>query len=386
MTVAESKKVLAAILACVAIFGLTLGLSRPLLSIILESRDISRTLIGLNATMPAFGMLLSAPIIPMLTQRFGMKAFLIACLAIDLCAFLCYPLFDFLYAWFAIGVVTGAAGNCLLVASETWINEVVVDKNRGKILGFYNAIFAGTLAVGPLVIPVIGIHGWAPFLVGAFFMLLASIPLFWIDSVKPIIQGKPSFSITSFIIVAPVLIYAVLLFSWSQTAGAALLPIYGIRNGLDNASAALMLTVSGIGAVVFAYPVGCLADKMDRFTLLMMCGIAIVAGALLLPLVIQHKQLLWVLLFFWGASFSGLYIVVLTMIGQRFRGINLTVANAALGMIWGIGSLTGSPITGLAMDIWDPEGFPIVFSIASVGFICFALIRWILAKDKRAVI
>ena len=386
MSLTEQNRVLAAILACVAIFGITLGLSRPLLSLILESRDISRTLIGLNATMPAFGMLLSAPLMPTLIRKFGIKTFLIGCLFVDLCMFLSYPLFDFIYAWFVIGIMTGAAGNCLLVTSETWINEIVDDQNRGKVLGFYNAIFAATIAVGPVIIPIIGIQGWFPFLIGAFFILLASIPLFWLGTSSPTMQGKPAFNILSFVLVAPILIFATLLFSWSQTAGGALLPVYGVRNGMDNGSAALMLTVSGCGAVLMAYPVGWLADKMNRFGLLMICALGTAIGAYLLPIAMESRIMLWPLLFFWGSSFAGLYVVILTMVGQRFRGMDLAIANLSIGVVWGVGSLTGPSLTGVAMDVWDPEGFAIVFGVSSTLFLLFAISRWLLAKDKSVVI
>ena len=69
------NKALFAIFACVAMYGLTLGLSRPLLALILEARDIERSIIGLNAAMPAIGIFLSTPFIPMLVEKLGMQRF-----------------------------------------------------------------------------------------------------------------------------------------------------------------------------------------------------------------------------------------------------------------------------------------------------------------------
>ena len=283
-------------------------------------------------------------------------------------------------------MMIGVTTNCLLVTSETWINEIVSDTNRGRLMGLYNALFTAAIALGPLVIPVTGIEGWTPFLVGALFIALAAIPLFWTGSHYLSPHEEASFNIFSFVFVAPTLVAAVLLFAWKETAGMSLLPVYGIRSGLSEAQAAIMLTVSGLGGVTLAYPVGWLADKFNRYWMLVLCGVGTLSGTFLLPYVIGMDHLLWVLLFVWGGLFTGMYTVVLTIVGQRFRGRELVTANISIGVLWGIGSLTGPSITGVAMDIWDPQGFPLVFIAAGLLFVLFATGRWLLIKDKSAVL
>ncbi len=386
MYTAERKRALATIFACTTIYGMTLGLIRPLLALILESRGVDRTFIGLNASMPAFGMMLISPFIPGLIVSFGIKHFLFGCLIVDVCMILFYPLFDTLYAWFVIGFIAGAATNALLVASETWINEIAVDASRGRVLGTYNAMLIAAMAFGPLIIPVTGIHGWTPFLVGAGFVMLASIPLFWAGESTLTLHGESSFTFVSFVMIAPTLSFAVILFAWKEFAAAALLPVYGISSGMDVPGAAVMLSVLGIGGVVLTFPFGWLADHMDRYLLLIFCGIGILAGAVLLPFVINAGFSLWLMLFCWGGVFTGLYTVILTIVGQRFRGLELAVANVSIGVIWGIGSLTGPSVTGVAMDIWDPQGFPIMFMVASAAFVLFAIVRWSGAKDRSKVL
>ena len=375
-----------AIFASVAIYGFTMGLSRPLLALILEARGIDRTFIGLNAAMPAIGVLLSAPFIPMFVEKLGMRRFLLVCLALDLCVLLQYPRFDHLYVWYALSMMIGVTTNCLLVTSETWINEIVDDAGRGRLMGIYNALIAATMALGPLVIPATGIEGWTPFLVGAFFIAMAAIPLFWTGSHYLSPHEESSFNIATFMFVAPTLVAAVLLFAWKETAGLSLMPVYGIRSGLSEAEAALMLTVSGLGGVSLAYPVGWLADRFNRYWILVLCGLIALTGAISLPYIIGVGVLLWILLFIWGGVFAGLYTVVLTIVGQRFRGRELVTANISIGVLWGIGSLTGPSITGIAMDLWDPQGFPLVFIAASLLFILFATGRWLLSSDKSAVL
>ena len=382
----KQNKPLFAIFGCVAIYGFTMGLSRPLLALILEMRGIDRTFIGLNAAMPAIGILLSVPFIPIFIEKLGMQRFLVLCLALDVCLLLQFPRFDHLYIWFALSMMIGATTNCLLVTSETWINEIVDDANRGRFMGIYNTLIAAAVALGPLVIPATGIEGWTPFLVGAFFIALAAIPLFWAGSYHLSAHEESSFNIFSFMFVAPTLVAAVLLFAWKETASMSLLPVYGIRSGLNESEAAIMLTVLGLGGVSLAYPTGWLADKFNRYGMLILCGVGALSGSLLLPYVIGVDILLWILLFIWGGLFAGLYTVVLTIIGQRFRGRELVTANISIGVLWGIGSLTGPSVTGIAMDLWDPQGFPLVFIAASLLFVLFATGRWLSGKEKSTIL
>ena len=382
----NKNKALFAIFACVAMYGFTLGLSRPLLALILESRDIDRSIIGLNAAMPAIGIFLSTPFIPMLVEKLGMQRFLVLVLMVDLVVLLQFPRFDHLYVWFFLGMFLGAMTNCMLVASETWINEIVDDANRGRLMGLYNALLAATVAMGPLVIPAVGIQGWAPFLVGACFVALAALPLLWTGPHRLSAHDEPTFNLFSFMWLAPTLVAAVLLFSLKETAGNSLLPVYGTRSGMSEAEAAIMLTVVGVGGVSLSYPMGWLADRFNRYGLLVFCGLCALAGAVLLPYAMDAGILLYPLLFGWGGAFAGMYTAVLTIIGQRFRGRDLVTANVSLGMLWGIGSLIWPSLTGVAMDIRDPDGFPLVFIAVSLLFVLFASGRWLLSRDKSAVL
>ena len=382
----NKNKALFAIFACVAMYGFTLGLGRPLLALILEARGIDRGIIGVNAAMPAIGIFLSTPFIPMLVEKLGMRRFLLLVLAVDVIVLLQFPRFDHLYAWFFLGIFLGAMTNCMLVTSETWINEIVDDANRGRLMGLYNALLAATVAMGPLVIPAVGIQGWAPFLVGACFIALAALPLLWTGPHRLSTHDESSFNIFSFLWVAPTLVAAVLLFSLKETAGNSLLPVYGIRSGMNEAEAAIMLTVIGIGGVSLAYPMGWLADRFNRYGLLVFCGLCGLAGAVLLPYAMDAGIFLYLLLFCWGGVFAGMYTTVLTIIGQHFRGRDLVTANVSLGMLWGVGSLVWPPVTGVAMDIRDPGGFPLVFIAASLLFVLFASGRWLLGRDRSRVL
>lgn len=371
----DRRRALAAVIACICIYGVTTGLSLPLLSLILESRGYDRTLIGLNAAMTSLGTLLAAPFIPAWVRRLGMRRFLLVCLLVDLSLFLSLKLFDSVAAWFAIRFFIGVTVAGLFIVSETWMNEIATEATRGRLMGTYAALIALSFSIGPAIIPLTGVQGWMPFLVGAAFIAAAGIPLLRASGAQPPMEGDSSFNAISFIWLAPTLAGAVLLAAFKDTAGMALLPIYGVRSGLTEAQSALMLTAFGIGAAVLQIGIGWLADHFDRRRLMLICAAAGGLGAVLLPVVIDRGPLLWIMLLFWGALFAGVYTVALTLVGERFRGAELATANAAIGVCWGIGSLVGPAMGGAAMDVWDPHGLPLVLAAGVVAYLVLAIWR-----------
>ena len=84
---------------------------------------------------------------------------------------------------------------------------------------------------------------------------------------------------------------------------------------------------------------------------------------------------MWLGLGLWIGLFTGTYIVAMTIVGQRFQGADLVTANASFGFLWGLGMLIGPFLSGSAMDIWDPHGFPGVLAAVTAMVLAIALYR-----------
>ncbi len=60
-----------AIIATAGVFVIALGLTYPLLALILKKQGVSAALIGANSAMTSLGIIVSAPLLPRLAQRLG---------------------------------------------------------------------------------------------------------------------------------------------------------------------------------------------------------------------------------------------------------------------------------------------------------------------------
>jgi MFS family permease len=365
---------LAAVIASISVVGLSLGLSIPLVSLALERDQVDSTLIGVMAAMPAIGILMFSPLIPWVVGRFGAIGTLYGSIAVSGSAVIALPFLDDYGIWLVLRFVLGAADGALFTVSETWINQIARESNRGRLVALYATVLSLCLSLGPVLILVTGSEGAVPFLVAGAILYLAGIPLAWARGRAPRIGGAGAFGVFAFFRVAPTLCAAVLLFAFLDGAAIGLLPLFGVRHGYEEAVAALMITALVGGNIALQIPIGWVADRMDREKLLFLCGCGVLIGAAVLPLAVQESGVVWPVLILLGAAGGGVYTLALVIVGQRFRGMDLVTANAAIGVLWGVGNLAGPLAGGVGIALWDPNGLPITITLAAALFL--GLFAW----------
>ena len=145
-----------------------------------------------------------------------------------------------------------------------------------------------------------------------------------------------------------------------------------------------VIWVGAVGAIFFQYPAGWLADRFDRGWLLVACvAVATVAMAIfpwLLPGAAgpwwsPAALALWSVVVAWGAAMGATFTVGLTLVGERFRGVELVTANAAYALLFGLGGLAGPFLAGAAMDRFGPPGFPASLLAVAALYTTFAAWR-----------
>ena len=124
-------------IASITIVGIVQSAVAPLLSLNLEQRGVEASWNGLLAAMPPLATLALAAYIPTIVRRIGAVTSIYAGAGISLVALLLFPLLESLPAWFVLRFAMGAAMGVVWVVTETWINALAPEKNRGTVMGVY---------------------------------------------------------------------------------------------------------------------------------------------------------------------------------------------------------------------------------------------------------
>ncbi|CCF19020.1 Major facilitator superfamily MFS_1 [Pseudorhizobium banfieldiae] len=347
-----------AAISAISAVGIAIGLGLPLLSIILEKRGISSTMIGLNSAMAGVAAMIAAPITTRLAHDFGVARTMLWAVIVSAVSALGFYYASAFWMWFPLRFAFHGATTTLFILSEFWINAAAPPRRRGLVLGIYATVLAVGFAMGPLLFSAIGSDGIRPFLIGAGAILIAAVPIYIARNESPVLDEKPERHFLRYIFLVPTATAAVFVFGAVEAGGLSLFPIYAVRTGFSEAQAALLLTVMGIGNMVFQIPLGMYSDRLrDRRPLLALMALTGLVGSLLLPLLIEDWLLTAVVLLFWGGCVSGLYTVGLAHLGSRLTGADLAAANAAFVFCYAVGTVAGPQAIGAAIDITGNNGF-----------------------------
>ena len=371
----ELAVTLAALIGCLSIYGITFSLYTPLLSLILETRGVSSTLIGALAMIASAGIIIGSFAVPRFMRHLEGRSLLLGGVVFEIVLIFALMSTNSIVAWFVIRFLGGLVGSVLFVVTETWMLEITPREHHGRVMGFYNTTLALSFALGPLILSVTGTQGTMPFLVGIGLMGLAGLPVLWAGRYAPASSDKPGFGVVSFAFVAPLLALACFVVAFMELTTTSLIPIYGLRVGMTESSATLMLFFGAAGGALLQFPIGWAADHFDPRKVLVACALAGLVCASAWPFSVGVPFLLWTTLFLWWGLFAGVYTVAMILAGQWFSGVELATAMAAFGVFWGVGAFVGPMVGGASMDLWDPYGLPLTLVIVAGVFVVFSLLR-----------
>lgn len=358
---------IAAAIGAISAVGFGLALSIPLLALELDSRGISSAWIGINTAVGGLATLAIAPVITKLVGRLGAGPLLMGAILVAAVSLLGFKVTSSFLLWFPLRFMFGAALSVLFIISEFWINAAAPPGKRGLVIGIYGTVLSCGFAGGPAILTLVGTTGWPPYLAGAAMFALAAIPVLIGASSAPVVEKESTGGLFSLMLIAPAATLAAFIFGAVETGLINFLPLYGLRRGLDDGQAALLLTIAELGNVFLQLPLGLLSDRVDRRKLLLVCSTLGFGGALLIPSLAADSWAMWATVFLTTGIVCGLYTVGLALLGARFDGARLATANAAFVMLYSLGLTFGPTAVGAGMQAVDPHGF--AWSLA--GFLIF---------------
>ncbi len=216
--VGSSWRALVAAIATISAVGVAIGLGIPLLSVILENRGHSATMIGLNAAVAGIASIVAAPFAAPIAARFGVVPTLLAMLLMGGLAFFGFHFFTDFWMWVVVRVFLHFALTMLFILSEYWINAAAPPERRGLVLGIYGTVLSMGFALGPWLFAQIGSVGIAPFAVGFGIIVVAMLPVLFAWKESPDFHEEEHVPFAPFIWAVPTATAAVLFSVLSKQA------------------------------------------------------------------------------------------------------------------------------------------------------------------------
>lgn len=355
---APAGGVVAALIAGVAIYGLAMGTTYPLLGILLSER-VSASWNGVNAAATGVGLLVGVALVPTCSRRLGAGRTALLGVAVMALALAFLALAPGFRALLAGRLLLGVGANLLFVVAETALNRFAAPERRGRLMGLYSAAVAFGFVVGPAVVSAVPDRP-LPLLLGCAAVTAAALlPL---ATARARLDGELEPS--SALAMLPALrrlpaAFAFLFVGASVDAVViSLLPVIARADGHSLEQGALLVTLFHIGLLAGQPLVGLALDRLGRRASVVACCAASLACSVALALGLPAG--LWpsgLVVLVWGGANYGLYTAGLALIGDRFAGAALSAATAALASVYALASVSSPMLAGLLLEGPGASGF-----------------------------
>ena len=270
--------------------------------------------------------------------------------------------------------VFGLSTYLILIALQTWINGVPLQRYRGLVIGCFSSALSLGTASGPIVLNIVGVDGQArPFYVVIGIALLCLLIILPFLRFAPFITSQPRLRLLYSIRNAKIPMMSSLVGGVTFFGLPAFITLYGIMNGLSVQNSALLLVSFMIGSVFIGPLISALSDSVNKVTLTVSCVLVGVVCAVYLPLGIYDFKVAALLMFVWGAAAGGIYATGLSSVGIPFRNEDQVSANVAYSVMDNVGGVVGVLLIGFLMGAGVTDGIVFVTVFTALSFFIFCL-------------
>jgi MFS family permease len=274
---------------------------------------------------------------------------------------------------FLIGL--NAAGLAIIV--ESWLNALVPNEQRGRVLTIYVLVYGLFFGAGQLFGQNLNVRGPELLFIAGIATTLALVPMVAIDVRAPVLPHGVKLEILKALRTSPVSVLACLLNGLILTAFTTVGPLFGERIGLDQRHIVMLMACVSLGGLFLQWPIGYFSDKVDRrYALIGLgCGILAVAAGLVMVDGQTPFLLLAVLFAIFGGLGESLYAVGVAHANDRAVIADYVGLSSTLLFVWALGASIG-PTTGtFAIQLTTPRAFFVYVIALTLAFTLFTIWR-----------
>jgi MFS family permease len=357
------------------------GLHSTLLGVRAQAEGFTTSAIGIVMSCYYIGFLVGTTLAPRLIRDVGHVRVFSAFAAVAAASALSQAVFVTPLLWGVTRLITGICLAGIYVVAESWLNDRATQETRSRILALYMVVLYGGLGAAQFLLLVSDPGTDTPFMLVAALICLAIVPLVLSAQSAPAVDTPRSVRFRDLYRRSPLGVFAVLMSGLMASIVFSLGPVYARLQGMDDTAIATFMAGSILAGVLTQYPIGMLADRLERRAVI--AGVAGLAAGLGLWLALS-PELPDALLLTVAALISGLVLSVYSLgvshVNDRLETSEMVAASSALLLLNGAAAVIGPIVGGVLMD---RQGAPAYFAtLAAIAALLAVFCLW--RRSRRA--
>lgn len=372
---------LGAIYSAIFLSSVAYGILMVLIALKMETHVKNEILMSFSAATQIGAGVIFSRFLPSIGRKAGMvRSVCVATIVSSICAILLYQYHGYLL-WivtiFALGTSLFTAG----VTRSTIMIDLAPQHVRAIIISIGNMTVAIGNAIGSVILAIMNTNqNLISFLAAALLYIISVIPLLRLKKIDSEVREEKKISIWRYIVNSPKIMFAGFSVSYAMSSSSAFLIIYGIKIGMPESQASLLLSVLLFGTILYL-PMGYLTDLLNRRMLMIVCAALSLICVCCLYFNTNEQQT-YLLLFLMFGALSGMKLPAIVLINEKYKPTQRLAVNSAFSRVSLIGNICGLLLTGVIMKTIGAEGLWISLMIILTIFLLFCSFNY-LVKAMR---
>ncbi len=370
----------AALFLSIALVQLGSGSLGPLDALAATARGFTTAEIGLLGSAHFAGFFIGCWFAPRVIGDVGHARAFAAAAAIGATGALLHPVLEGPLAWAGLRLLTGFAIASAYTVVESWMQAKIENHNRGRIFALYRLTDLAGQIGSQALIALLDPASYAAYNVVAVFCCLCLLPLTLTRQVAPVTPKPPRLNPRRALALSPSACVGLIVAGATGAAFRMVGPVYAIEAGLGPLGIATFLSAAIIGGMAAQYPVGWIADKVDRRAVMMgnsvlatICCVGL--GIFMTP---DSPVSLYLGAFVFGATAYPLYSIAAAYANDYAPPDFIVELNAALIFFFSLGAIVSPFASAALMAAQGPAalfGFIAAVHLALAAFTLYRMTR-----------
>lgn len=281
-----------------------------------------------------------------------------------------YPL-----VWIGSRALYGFAISGLFIVAQSWLNDVVENAIRGRVMAIFYVAYIVGLGIGSFSITFIDIAGPGAPVTGIVFAALSIIPIGLTRLRPPPPPETSSIAFAKAWRVSPVGVAGMLAVGGLTMMVAGFAPIHATASGYAKNDVALLMMSMQFGTIPMQLPLGWVSDRTDRRYVLIAAALLVVAAGLFANRMDGAALgLLIVIYMVWSGAAESIYSISSAHANDRAEKRDLVALSSTMLFAW---SLSGFLMPGLATILTASFGTQAFMYVAiAIAALFAAFVVW----------
>jgi MFS family permease len=333
------------------------GLVGVLIGVRSELEGFNTTVTGMVLAAYFAGFLIGSQVTPRIMARVGHIRVFAGLSSLVASTALMHALFVSPITWALLRLVFGFAMAGLYVVVESWLNELVSNTNRGRVMAVYMVVSMGGLGMGQMLIGLGSALQPTLFIVAGALMAIAVTPISLSINDAPFFELPPKARYRDLWEQAPLGVITAIGAGVANGALIAMAGVFATQVGLSGARTGAFVAAAAVGSVVLQWPVGAMSDMIGRpRSILLVTFAAAGVGAVATGLGAQGWALIGAMVLLGGLSYP-MYSLALSHVVDVLPSGQAVTGSVAVVFLTGVGAIFGPLSASVTMDLVGPDGF-----------------------------